>query len=186
MITQLEKGQTLCLWIPVPILLPTLPAVSPANAQTWLSPAGPAWWGWSCSDSPSRLAGNVWIPHRHTRSSTWIPTAVLTFSSVAKGWRVQGHHPQLQGPRRQHASPWDWRDPEGGGPRQPGPGMRTLPHRAHSSPWKPRSLGAGAPRLLFSVAVFESTGTLSSLGKLRVITRRKVCSFFCDSYRKKR
>lgn len=41
----------------------------------------------------------------------------LTFSSVAKGQQVQGHHPQLQGYRKQQTLwPMDWRDPEAGDP----------------------------------------------------------------------
>ena len=40
----------------------------------------------------------------------------LTFSSVAKRQQVQGHHSQLQGPRKQQSALGLWQDPERGAP----------------------------------------------------------------------
>ena len=64
------------------------------------------------------------------------------------------------------------------GPLTSGPGTRVWLHHARG-PWKARSL-AHPGKSWFSSAVFESAGML------RVITQRKVSSFFCGSYRKRK
>lgn len=102
----------------------------------------------------------------------------VTFSSVGKGQQVQGHHPQLQDPGNSKLfGPWTG-ETQKQGTLTPGLGTRVWPHHLHSSPWKAQSRGYPG-QSQFSASVFGSTGTL------RVITRRKISSFFCGSYRKK-